>query len=317
MRGMGSFLKSIVYNNEGNKGESMRIAVVGLGGVGGYIAASLVKTSYDVVGFARGAHLEAIKKDGLQIVEDEKSHSVALDVRALDEVEGSFDIVLFCVKSYDLTEAYQAFENSLHPKSILLSFSNGVANGDTLRSLSNARVLDGCVYILSHIESAGVVRKKGKVFAAVFGGEAEAVSTLSALFDEASLRYKTPQNIQEALWKKYLFISAFATLTSYYDTSIGALMQEHQTEVKTLLEEIQSIAKAKGIDIASEVQKALDTAASLPYDASTSMHLDFQNHKKTELEALSGYILKEAQRYQIATPMMQRCYEHLAARSSL
>ena len=292
----------------------MRVAVVGLGGVGGYIVASLAKTSYDVVGFARGAHLEAIKKNGLRIVEDERSYSVALDVRALDEVEGSFDIVLFCVKSYDLAQAYKALEHTLHPKSILLSFSNGVANGDTLRSLSDVRVLDSCVYILSHIELAGVVRKKGKVFAAVFGGEAEAVSTLSELFDEASLRYKTPQNIQEALWKKYLFISAFATLTSCYDKSIGTLMKENLQEVQSLLEEINSVAKAKGIDISAEVQKALETAASLPHDASTSMHLDFQNHKKTELEALSGYILKEAQRYQIATPLMQRCYERLTQR---
>ncbi|MCD6259436.1 MAG: 2-dehydropantoate 2-reductase [Helicobacteraceae bacterium] len=295
----------------------MRVAVVGLGGVGGYIAASLAKTSYDVVGFARGAHLEAIKKNGLRIVEDERSYSVALDVRALDEVEGSFDIVLFCVKSYDLAQAYKALEHTLHPKSILLSFSNGVANGDTLRSLSDARVLDGCVYILSHIESEGVVRKKGRVFAAVFGGESEAASTLSALFDEADLRYKTPENIQEALWKKYLFISAFATLTSYYDKSIGALMKENLQEVQSLLKEINSVAKAKGIDISAEVQKALETAASLPYDASTSMHLDFQNHKKTELEALSGYILKEAQRYQIATPLMQRCYERLVVLSPL
>ena len=295
----------------------MRVAVVGLGGVGGYIAASLAKTSCDVVGFARGAHLEAIKKNGLRIVEDERSYSVALDVRALDEVEGSFDIVLFCVKSYDLALAYQAFENSLHPKSILLSFSNGVANGDTLRSLSNAHVLDGCVYILSHIESAGVVCKKGKVFAAVFGGNAEATTSLAKLFDEAGLRYKTPPNIQEAIWKKYLFISAFATLTSYYDKSIGALMKENLQEVQTLLEEISSVAKAKGIDISDEVQKALDTAASLPYDASTSMHLDFQNHKQTELEVLSGFIVQEAQKYKIATPLMQRCYERLSAQSPL
>ena len=295
----------------------MRVAVVGLGGVGGYIAASFAKTSYDVVGFARGAHLEAIKKDGLRIVEDEQTWAIPLDVRELHEAEGSFDVVLFCVKSYDLVQAYKALEHTLHPKSILLSFSNGVANGDTLRALSDARVLDGCVYILSHLESEGVVRKKGKIFAAVFGGEKEAVATLSALFDEAALRYKTPENIQEALWKKYLFISAFATLTSTYNKSIGALMQENLQEVQSLLEEINSVAKAKGIDISAEVQKALDTAASLPYDASTSMHLDFQNHKKTELEALSGYILREAQRYQIATPVMQRCYERLVALSPL
>lgn len=285
----------------------MRIAVVGLGGVGGYLAASFAKSGLDVTGFARGAHLEAIKESGITIKEDEKEWSVPLHVKHLDEAEGHFDVLLFCVKNYDLPSSCKALQGHIDANSILLSFSNGVNNGELLRESCQARVLDACVYILSHIEAEGVICKKGKVFAAIFGGEdTEAVQTVAELFEKAELRYKTPKAIKEALYKKYIFISAFATLTSYYDTSIGEIYEKHYDEAKRVLTEIAEEAKEKeNIDIFDEVQKSLDTASKVPYDSSTSMWLDFKNGKRTELETLSGYVQK---------PFMQKLYNELKKR---
>ncbi len=290
----------------------MRVAVVGLGGVGGYIGASLAKTSYDVVGFARGEHLLRIQKNGLKIIEDTKEWSVELQVQELSEAQGYFDLVLFCVKSYDIAESYRALEPYIDEKTILLSFSNGVSNAQLLRHLSKSIVLDGCVYILSHIQTAGVIRKKGKVFAAVFGGDACATTVVKTVFESAELRVKTPKDIEKALWKKYIFISAFATLTSYYDKSIGYVLKHHYDEVQKTLKEIARVAKAKEIDIEEEVEKSLDVAKGLPYDASTSMHLDFQNKRQTELESLSAYIVQEARAYGVEVPYMGKMYEKLS-----
>jgi len=289
----------------------MRVAVIGLGGVGGYLAASFAKAGIELVGFGRGEHLAAIQKDGLRIVEDHQEWQVNLDARELKDADGYFDGVLFCVKSYDLEDAYRAIEPFIDEKSFLISFSNGVNNGDRLRALSSATVLDGAVYILSHLQKAGVIRKKGKVFAAVFGGDATATQKLATLFEKAELRYKTPDDIKKALYKKYIFIAAFATLTSYYDKPIAAVYKEHLSEAKALLEEIAAVAKSEGVDIDDEVQKALNTAAKLPADASTSMHLDFQNNKQTELESLSGYIAKNGA---VQTPLMEKMYKELSAK---
>jgi len=285
----------------------MRIAVVGLGGVGGYLAASFAKSGIDITGFARGTHLEAIQKSGITIKEDEKEWNVSLHVKHLDEAEGYFDVVLFCTKSYDLLSSCQSMQNHIDANTVVLSFSNGVNNGDMLRETCDARVLDACTYILSHIEAPGVIRKKGKVFAAVFGGDdIQAVETVATLFESAQLRYKTPENIKEALYKKYIFISAFATLTSYYNTSIGTVYEKHFDEAKRLLEEIAEFAKeTQGIEISDEVDKSLQTAEKVPYDSSTSMWLDFQKGKKTELENLSGYVQK---------PFMQKLYNELKMR---
>ncbi len=289
----------------------MRIAVVGLGGVGGYIAANLAKTSHEVVGFARGEHLQKIQESGLKIIEDENSWSAALEARTLDEADGYFDIVLFCIKSYDLKESYQAISSHVNAQTIVLSFANGVSHGDELRELSTCTVLDACVYILSHIEEAGVIRKKGKVFAAVLGGNDRAGAVVKDVFDEAGLRAKISGDIKTDIWKKYIFISAFATLTSYYDKSIGYVYEHHYDEVKALLNEIANVAHAEGIEIFDEVQKALDIAKGLPYDSSTSMHLDFVNKKRNELETLSGFVINEAKIRDIKIPYMEKMYNQL------
>ena len=287
----------------------MRVAVVGLGGVGGYIAASFVKAEIDVVGFARGEHLRAIQSHGIEVVEDTQSWSVRVDTRQEDDLdgyfEGAFDVVIFCVKSYDLVESYERIRSHIDENTTLISFSNGVNNAQTLRELSNATVLDGCVYILSHIQSAGVIRKKGKIFAAVFGGEEESTQKLASLFEKAGLRFKTPSDVETAVWKKYIFISAFATLTSYYNESIGFVYERHYDEAEELLNEIASFAKTKGINLEDEVGKALKVAHSVPYDSKTSMLKDFQDKKRVELESLSGYV---------KTPLMSRLYEELKSR---
>ncbi len=286
----------------------MNIAVVGLGGVGGYLAACFAKEGLRVVGFGRGEHLRVIKEDGITIVEDEQEWNQKLDVATLDEVQNMFDLVLFCVKSYDLEEAYNKIAPYTDEKTIMLSFSNGVDNGDRLRLFGAKKVLDGCIYILSHIQQAGVIRKKGKVFAAVFGGDEDVTRKVASVFDTAQLRYKTPLNIHEALWKKYIFISAFATLTSYYNKSIGAVYKDHYDEAKILLQEIAHVAKHYGCDLDGEVAKSLQTASKVPFDSSTSMHKDFLANTKTELEALSGFICNTQE---IATPLMCRLYKEL------
>jgi len=283
----------------------MRIAVIGLGGVGGFICAMLSKTHHEVVGFGRGEHLKAIQHNGLEIVEDENSWIATVDARDLDAADGYFDVVLFCVKSYDLEEAYKKIAPYIDTNTIILSFSNGVANGDTLKNISDCKVLDACIYIISHVQESGVIRKKGKVFAAIFGGLDEPTMRVAEIFSDAHLRYKTPDDIQKAIWKKYMFISAFATACSYYDNTIGYIYEHHKVEVTTLLNEIAQVAHGKGIEIADEVQKALATASKVPYDSSPSMYLDFKNKKRVELESLSGYI---------KTPLMQKMYEELRSR---
>jgi len=209
--------------------------------------------------------------------------------------------------------AERGFLKNIKNDALIVTFLNGVGHFEKLSVLCDNEISQGVIYILSHIKSPGVIRKKGKVFAAVFAEDKKGI--LKEIFKKSSLRYKISSDITKDIWKKYIFISAFANLTSYYDKSIYEVYNQHTTQTKEVLCEIAKIAKAKGINIDEEVEKSLKTASSLPKDASTSMHKDFKNSKKTELEALSGYLVNEAKRLNINIPQISKIYAKLKMKS--
>jgi len=301
----------------------MRIAVVGIGGVGGYMGAKLCtligtqKKKYEVIFIARGEHAKAVKTNGLRVIEDDGEFTaIPSAVCTAQEADGTFDLILVCVKSYDIKEALLPLKKNIRTDTVLMPFANGVNNAETIAKIVDAKVINGCAYILSHIQEPGVIRKRGSVFAAVFGDPEWFGESLfiDYMFKDAGLRTKVTEDIETAVWKKYLFISAFASLTSYYDSSIKKVYEEHNEETMEVLNEIASVAKAKGIHLENEIPKALKTASSLPDDASTSMHLDFQHHRKTELDTLTGYIVNEAKRLHIEVPVMRMIYDELKKR---
>ena len=295
----------------------MRIAVVGIGGVGGYIGARLSATDDEVVFIARGSNSDAIRRHGITVVEDDRSFTEHPDrVVSAEEAEGFFDLLLLCVKSYDILDVIASLKKNISARTVIIPFSNGVEHAQRIASVSEAKVLHGAVYILAHKEADGTIRKKGKVFAAVFGSSRYPDETAMAagIFEKAGLRCRTPEDIEGAIWKKYIFISAFAAMTSYCDKSIKGVYDNCYNEVKKILNEIVLVAKSKGIDLSGEVEKSLEIASKLPSDASTSMHLDFQQHKKTELETLCGYLVREAESGGVSVPLMQKIYMLLKQR---
>ncbi len=297
----------------------MRIVVAGIGGVGGYIGAYLCKLEDEVIFLARGNHAMEIKAHGLKVQEDGGDFTAWPDnVMTAETLEDEIDLLLLCVKSYDIETVLTELSNNITPSTIIVPFANGVEHKEKIDALVNAKVLQGAVYILAHKEADGLIVKKGKVFAALFGDAQYIKETalVSSLFDKAGLRHKTPENIEEAIWKKYLFISAFAALTSYFDISMRKVYEQHKNWAETLLQEIADVAEAKGIHIQEEIEKALKTASSLPEDASSSMHLDFQNGSKTEVETLCGYIVREGQRLRLPTPIMAKIYGVLKTKQS-
>ena len=301
-------------------GINMRIAIVGIGGVGGYIGAKLCsligtqKKKYEIVFIARGEHAEAVKKSGLKVIEDNnKFTATPSEVCTAEEAKGTFDLILVCLKSYAIEEALIPIRKNIRIDTVLIPFANGVNNDETIANTIDTKVINGCAYILSHIQEPGVIRKQGNVFAAVFGDRELFGESLyiEYIFKDAGLRTKVIEDIETAVWKKYLFISAFASLTSYYDMSIKKVYEEHPDDAAEVLKEIASVAKDKGIWLDDEVEKALKTASSLPKEASTSMHIDFKNHHKTELEALTGYVVREAEKSGIDAPVMRKIYDIL------
>ncbi|HIC44252.1 MAG TPA: 2-dehydropantoate 2-reductase [Sulfurimonas sp.] len=289
----------------------MKIAIVGLGGVGGYIGAKLcsLKEEHEIIFIARGEHLKAIQDKGLRIL-DEGQESIYHPSTASQSYDEPLDLVFLCTKTYHSAQAIQLLGSCITKDTLLIPIANGVNSKDILSPITKAKLTEACVYIVSHITAPGKIAKATKVFALMLDSAYQKL--LEPLFQEAGLRTKFSSDIKKEIWKKFLFISAMGSLTSYYEKGMGTIYNDHQDELKALLQEIYNVAKKEGINLdESEIDKALHTSSKLPLDAPTSMWLDIQAKGNNELESLSHYIILKAKEHHLDVPIMQGIYKKL------
>ncbi len=293
----------------------MRIAILGVGGVGGYIGAKLKLRGKDEITFiTRGRQLEAIKKNGLKLIDENEEYTIEPDfITDNPKNLGIFDFIIIAVKSYDLLHALELINSNISRKTVLLPLLNGVGHDKEIKEIyKEAKVLNGCIYILSNIKSPGIIKKYGGVFNLIFGTtefSLESLANIKKLFDNAKLKNRLTDDIEFETWKKYLLISAYASLTSYYKKPMGYIVKNHLEELEEILTEIKNVANEKGIPLENKnIEKIILQAKNIPYNSKTSMQLDFEKGKKTELEALCGYIVKEAKNLNITVPIMKKIY---------
>ncbi len=297
----------------------MKIAVVGAGGVGGYIGGKLLKSGQNhKIGFiARGEHLKAVKERGLTIIDEDETFTVEPDFITDDpKKEGIFDIVFFCTKAYDLPEALKTVKDNINDKTYLMPILNGVDHDLRIKKeYPKNPVLNSCVYVLSNIKEPGVIKKYGNTFYLVFGSrfsDKEKISFLKEIFDAAGLKNKLTDKIVFETWRKYLFISSFAVLTSFYKKPMGWVLENKKEELYEILKEIVSLAEKKGIPLNEKnIESVFKQAENIPYESETSMQIDLKKGKRGEVEALCGYVVKEASKEGVEVPLMKKFYKKL------
>jgi 2-dehydropantoate 2-reductase len=297
----------------------LRALIFGAGGVGGYLGARLNQL-LDVTFVARGKHLEVIQKSGLRLIDNKKES--LFKVNAIDQsgLSGVYDLVLLTTKSSDLEGAIDAISNHISDKSLIIPIMNGVDNAKRIREkIKDVTVLDGCIYIISNIKEPGVIEKKGNIFKLCWGGKAlEKAQHISTIFDEVGFFHKPSKNIELEVWRKFLFISPMALLTTFYSLDMYEIYHQKFDELKEAMSEVVKIANALGVELTSnDIQKSLTQASKVQKGAKTSMQLDVENSKASEIESLGGFVIKEAKRLGIHTPTLERIYTALKEMNSI
>jgi len=306
-----------------------RIVIVGIGGVGGYFGGLLSKkytgeNDVEVVFVARGEHLKEIQNQGLTVIKGSenfvtKPYLATDDYNKIDVA----DYIIICTKSYDLKQTIEKLKPLINHRTILLPLLNGVnASDEILEILPYANVLKGCAFIVSKIKSPGIIENSGNIQKLSFGMDgpiSEAVLHLKDLMLDAGIDVTVSDKISTAIWEKFIFISPTATSTSYFDSTIGKVLDENIETVLKLIEEVKNLSLAKGVTISNDISgKTLNTMKSMPYEVTSSMHRDYLNQKpQTEVESLTGYIVGEAEKLGIAAPTYQKLYEGLLKKESL
>jgi 2-dehydropantoate 2-reductase len=298
------------------------IIVAGIGGVGGYFGGLLAR-QYDqheevkVIFFVRGDNLAAIREKGLKMIHQGQEWIVHPSL-ATDDASaiGTADYILLCTKSHHIDTVITALRPCIGNHTVLLPLLNGVDTTPRLRALlPHQTILEGCVYIISRLKQPGVVENSGNSHRLFLGHpdrECPECVVLERLFQAAGIEAKYAMNIMTVIWEKFVFISSVATITTAFDSNIGALLAnpEKKAILLILVEEVKSLAAAKKISIATDmIDKVIARLEGLPKHATSSMHTDFyQGNSGNELESLTGYIVREAAKYDIQVPQYSQLY---------
>ena len=297
----------------------MRIAVVGAGGVGGYFGAKLARAGESVVMLARGAHLDAIRREGLRVRSVPEGESVA-KVEAVASFAGQapVDMALFCVKSFDTRSAAEALRPVLGPSTGVVSLQNGVDNEDAIDAvLGRGVALGGAAYVFAGIEAPGVIRHTfaGRiVFGEMDGRVSDRATRLRDALARAAVPVELSADIRRVLWEKYLLISAQAGMTALTRCPAGVLRETPESwgMYRRIVAELAALARAEGVTLADDVvDTVMKQAAAIAPGAYSSLHDDLVQGKRLELEALHGHAARLGEHHGVPTPMVFAIYAAL------
>lgn len=288
----------------------MRVAIFGAGGVGGYLGGRLAAAGADVHLLARGAHLEAIRRDGLRI--ESIAGDVHVRVPATADVAdiGRCDVVLLCVKSYDTTDVARRLAPLLGSGSAVLSLQNGVDNEERLADIVGAgRVMGGVAYVFATIKVPGVIVHADGPGSVAFGemdGEAsERGALLARALEDAGVPAEFVNDIRSRLWQKLSFIVPQAGMTAISRAPIGAIRASEAAWAMylQLAKEVIALARCEGVELpADQLETVQEFARALDGGSFSSLHYDLVHGKRLELEALHGYVSRRSHEYGLSSP---------------
>ena len=297
----------------------MRIAIIGTGGVGGYLGAKLWKAGNEVVFVARGSHLTAMQDNGLRLESPDGSFIVhSTFTEGLDKFK-PFDLIIIGVKSFDTEEAAKLALPVLKDDTIVLSIQNGVENKYILeQSLGKQYIIPGVAYIISTIASPGIILHEGGTGKFKFGEPDGTLSDrcllLKSMFEYAGINGEPVENIEKALWWKWIFICGIGGMTTYARKSIGEILADPSLKLmlNEIVHEATSIGRAKQIDeFAGIEEKVFAHYQRLPFATTSSMYYDVTHGKRVEVEALNGAVIRFGKDLQILTPKNEIIYNSL------
>jgi 2-dehydropantoate 2-reductase len=298
----------------------MRIAVVGAGGVGGGFGAALAKAGADVIFIARGAHLAAMKSQGLK-VQGGRGETHLVPTRATDDPAdiGKVDIVLFCVKLWDVESAGQHIRPLIGPDTAVIPLQNGIDAAERLIPIlgSNA-VMGGVAQISASIVGPGLIQQVGTFMRMIFGefdgkrrkrGEDFLALCLKAGFD-ATLS----DHILTELWMKFILLATNAGITAATRQPIGKLRDDDDIRpiMIAAFREVFDVGRAKGVALpADAVEKILDFVGHAPPTMKASMALDLERGNRLELPWLGGKVVELGRQLGVPTPTHSMMYAML------
>ena len=299
----------------------MKIAVFGTGGVGGYFGGRLAQSGVHVVFIARGEHLQAMRQNGLK-VDSVNGDFMVPPVQATDNPEevGIVDMVLVAVKAWQVSDAAKAMKPMVGPETFVLPLQNGVEAPSQLAAiLGHEHVLGGLCYLITYIVEPGYICHAGadplNNFGELDNSRSDRVEMLNGVFDKTpGITAIIPPDIIAALWQKFMFVTAWSGLGAITRVPIGIFRSQPETRqmLEKAMVEIYNVARARDIDLPADVvAKTLEWIDAVLSGGTTSVQRDIMDGKPSELETLTGAVVRLGQEAGIDTPVNTFIYNSL------
>ena len=298
----------------------MRIAIIGAGGIGGIYGTALAKAGADVTFVARGAHLAAIRENGLRI-EGDRGEALIQPAQATADIAsiGVVDYVLLCVKLWDVESAGEQIRPIVGPQTSVVPLQNGVDTADRLIPiLGREAVMGGSAFVTGSIVAPGVVRQTGTYHRMTFGELDGGVSTrgerLRDLCAAAGLDGVLSPDIRVPLWEKFAVVVPLSGLNALTRVPLGKYRDDPDlfALLEASLRETVAVGLAEGVRLAPDTaDKSISMIYTMPPYHMTSMGNDLLSGNRLELPWFAGKVVELGRLHGIRTPVNALIYAGL------
>jgi 2-dehydropantoate 2-reductase len=295
----------------------MRIAIYGVGGVGGYYGGRLAEAGHDVVFIARGEHLTAMQRDGLRVFSP-VGDFVIKPVTATNNPgqAGVVDVVIVAVKAWHLAAAAEAIKPMVGKDSLVLPLQNGVDATSVLASvLGDDHVLGGSCGISAYIEGPGCIRHVAVAPYIQFGpvGRTSPTQVRSRIEDlrhafakAKGVAAEIPEDMLAALWQKFLGVAPTGAIGAITRAPMGVTRADASTRhlVESAKREIWYVGRAMGVKWAPDaISRVTAVHDAVPFGTTASMQRDIMAGRPSELDAQIGVIVRLGESLGVPTPV--------------
>ncbi len=289
---------------------TMRIAMVGTGGVGGFFGGRLAAAGADVSFIARGAHLAALRQKGLTILSPRGDVHLPR-VQATDDPRaiGPVDVAFFTVKLYDSEAALPLLPPLIGPDTAVISLQNGVDGADLLaRAVGPDHVAGGTCYVAAVVAEPGVIRHTAMeqlVFGELDGTRSPRLERLLAACRPAAFTTVLSDDVNVDVWTKFVRLTVFSGMTAAARCPIGKVAGDPELLAMALaaFAEGAAVAARRGVAIPQQIVDAAGaTLAALPPETKSSMLEDLERGRRLELPWLSGAVVRLGRELGVDTP---------------
>lgn len=301
--------------------ENFRIAIMGAGGQGGYLGGLLSLAGEDITLIARGKHLKTIQSKGLTL-KSNTGEITSLQVKITDDPAeiGIVDLLIFCVKAYDLDSAAEQSKPLVGPDTVVLPVQNGIGIPERLGEVFGKKaVIGGVSYLLGKIEKPGVITYggiSGKLyFGELSGGKSTRTEKILNVFLQVGIEAKLHTSIRKAIWEKFILICATGGVMSLLRLPVGLVLDcpESSALFKSVMDEAELVARASYANLPDGLADRLFNfvKTSVEPTMKSSQLEDLLAGRRLELEYLNGTVVRLGKKNGIPTPFNFAVYAAL------